>query len=63
MTKLPYKVECQSSYPFYEVIAAFDCESAAVNYARECAADNPTYNYRVRFGHRMRLVTPMLVGA
>lgn len=50
MTKLPYRVECKSSYPFYELIAAFDCENAAVGYAGECALTNLKYSYRVKRG-------------
>lgn len=47
MTKLPYKVECKSSYPFFELIAAFDCEQAAKAYSEECARLNVRYQYRV----------------
>lgn len=47
MKKLPFKVECKSSYPFFELIAAFDCESAARAYAKDCAAANPKYAYKV----------------
>ncbi len=49
--KLPYKVECKSSYPFFETIAAFDCESPALAYAADCAATaknrNLSFEYRV----------------
>ena len=46
-SKLPYKVECKSTYPFYELIAAFDCEHAARAYADECYDANPKYSYHV----------------
>lgn len=44
---LPYVVECKSSYPFFEPIAAFNVESVAQSYAAECAAVNPQFVYRV----------------
>lgn len=44
---LPYKVECKSTYPFFETIAAFDCENPALNYASDCRSTNPTFEYRV----------------
>lgn len=49
MTNLPYRVECKSSYPFYELIAAFNVEAAAIGYTDECATANAdtTYEYRV----------------
>lgn len=52
MTKLPYEVYCKSSYPFYELIAAFDCESAAFAYARDCLRTNGKYVYRVKYGSK-----------
>lgn len=48
---LPYKVECRNARPYYEAIAAFDCESAATAYASECALRNPKLDYRVKRGH------------
>jgi hypothetical protein len=51
MAKLPYKVECKSSYPFYELIAAFDCEQAA--YADDCYNANPKYSYHVVKGKKL----------
>ena len=46
----PYKVECKSSYPFFETIAAFNLESAAQRYAKECAdAVGPLFEYRVTY--------------
>jgi hypothetical protein len=48
MSTLPYKVECKSIYPFFEVIAAFNVESAAESYALECYAINSEYTYRVK---------------
>lgn len=43
----PYKVECKSSYPFFEVIAAFNDFSIAFAYAKDCAKTNPMFKYRV----------------
>jgi hypothetical protein len=48
MNKLKYRVDCKSTYPFWETIAAFDCRPPAEAYARECAEANPQYEYRVR---------------
>jgi hypothetical protein len=45
--KLPYRVECKSTHPFYEVIAAFNCAAAARFYAADCEAANPRFAYRV----------------
>jgi hypothetical protein len=45
--KLPYVVECKSTYPFFEEIAAFDCEHAAEGYTAECQRQTPQYEYRV----------------
>lgn len=53
MLGLPYKVECKSTYAFYELIAAFDCDKAAEAYAVQCAAANPRYDYRVVKGRRI----------
>lgn len=50
---LPYKVECKSSYPFFELIAAFNVEAAAVAYAGECVASNPKFSYTVKHGRRV----------
>ena len=47
---LPYKVECKSTFVFFETIAAFDCEPAAVGYMHDCAASNPQNSYRVTKG-------------
>lgn len=44
---LPYVVECKSTYPFFETIAAFNVECAAHRYAAECSATNPQFEYRV----------------
>ena len=44
---LPFVVECKSMMVFSEVIAAFDCEKAAKDYAFECSATNPGYEYAV----------------
>jgi hypothetical protein len=57
MTRLPYKVECRSSYPFFEIIAAFDCDLAATNYASDCAVGHPSFEYRVIDSHK-RIVWP-----
>lgn len=48
MMKLPYRVECKSSYPFFETIAAFDCRPPAETYAMKCRETNPNFEYRVR---------------
>ena len=56
MTKLPYLVECQSTYPFFETIAGFDIEAAATRYASECAETNPNFHYRVRKGSKTIVV-------
>lgn len=53
---LPYKVECKSSYPFYELIAAFNVEAAATAYAGECALANADTNYAYRVVHGRRTV-------
>lgn len=45
--QLPYSVECKSSRPFFERIAAFDIAHAARAYADECATTNPQFEYRV----------------
>lgn len=45
--KLLYRVECKSTHPFYEVIAAFNCAAAARFYAADCEAANPGFAYRV----------------
>lgn len=45
--QLPYVVECKSSYPFFEAIAAFNVESVALAYAFDCAKTNPFFKYRV----------------
>ena len=47
---LPFKVECKSTYPFFETIAAFNCESPAKWYAAKCSATNPQFEYRVKKG-------------
>jgi hypothetical protein len=54
MRTLPYKVECKSSYPFYELIAAFDCQAAAIGYASQCGAANSDFAYRVMKGRRVQ---------
>lgn len=55
--KLPYAVECKSLYPFFETIAAFDCQVAAYRYAARCAEASPANDYRVMKG-RTVLVNP-----
>lgn len=54
MSKLPYKVECRSSLPFFELIAAFDCEPPALAYAKDCARTNPAFKYKVMKGKEVR---------
>lgn len=46
-SKLPYVLECKSTYPFFETIAAFDCEAAARAYGQKCSEASPEYTYRV----------------
>ena len=53
MSKLPYRVECKSLFPFFELIAAFDHERAAFAYASQCAANNLKFEYQVRKGRRI----------
>lgn len=53
MAKLPYKVECRSSLPFFELIAAFDCEPPAHHYAADCKKTNPAFEYRVVKGSKV----------
>lgn len=43
----PYVVECKSTYPFFETIAAFNVDSVAEAYARDCRETNPQFVYRV----------------
>ena len=47
---LSFVVECKSSYPFFEKIAAFNVDSIAIDYAQDCAKTNPTFKYRVTKG-------------
>jgi hypothetical protein len=44
---LPHIVECKSSYPFFEPIAAFDCLEAARAYKENCEKTNRRFAYRV----------------
>ncbi len=46
--QVPFTVECKSTYPFFEVIAAFNSEVVARRYAADCQEANPKYEYRVR---------------
>lgn len=46
--KLPFVVECKSSYPFFEQIAAFDHIKVAYRYAQDCLQTNPKFEYRLR---------------
>lgn len=50
--ELPYKIECKSTLAFYETIAAFNCERAALAYAGECALTNMNFSYRVKRGRK-----------
>jgi hypothetical protein len=45
--KLPYVVECKSTYPFFETIAAFNVDIAAMSYAYDCKLVHPDFEYRV----------------
>ncbi len=49
---LPFTVECKSTYPFFERIAAFNCEPPARRYTKECAAQ-PQNQYRVLKGKKV----------
>lgn len=51
----PYRVECRpAAQHFFEVIAAFNCESAALAYATECQVTNEPYDYRVTIHKRSK---------
>jgi hypothetical protein len=52
-TKLPYVVECRSTYVFFEPIAAFNVAVVAVAYAKDCNATNPMCQYRVCKGKKI----------
>jgi hypothetical protein len=52
-TKLPYVVECKSTYPFFEPIAAFKVAEVAVAYAKVCKETNPMFRYRVCKGKKI----------
>ncbi len=45
---LPFQVECRSTYPFFELIAAFAHIKVAHRYAQDCKQTNPTFEYRLR---------------
>ena len=54
---LPYAVECDRGNRWFETIAAFDCESAAVRYATSCAEHAlPGFNYRIRVNKTIRVI-------
>jgi len=46
--KLPFQIECKSTYPFFEPIAAFDRIKVAYRYAQDCLQANPRYEYQLR---------------
>lgn len=51
---LPYRVECDvQGKTYFEVIAGFNVESAARNYAIECAKAHPANLYRVKHGSKV----------
>ena len=50
---LPYKIECRSTRPYFELIAAFDIQHAAEAYAEQCAIVNLDFTYRVKLGRRV----------
>lgn len=52
---LPYHVECKSTHPFFELIAAFDCEPPARAYAQACAENSQDNEYRVTKRGRVRV--------
>lgn len=53
MTGLLYKVECRFTH-YFEAIAAFDCQPAAVAYALQCSeAAFKGVAYRVKKGRRV----------
>lgn len=45
---IPFQVECKSTYPFFETIAAFDHIKVAYRYAQDCLQTNPRFEYRLR---------------
>ena len=48
MSKLPYVIECKPvSRPYFDSIAAFDCQQPAVMYMLDCSLANPKSTYRV----------------
>jgi hypothetical protein len=51
--KLTYIVQCKSLYPFFETIAAFDCDRAAFAYASMCADGNSKFDYQVVKGRKV----------
>lgn len=53
MTRLLYKIECKSTLPYFETIAAFDCYEAAACYAKRCAKLNPDYCYVVKNNNKI----------
>lgn len=53
---VPYRVECDvQGKTYYEVIAGFNVESAARNYAIECAKAHPANLYRVTLRRKVLL--------
>jgi len=52
-TVLHAKVECKSTYPFFETIAAFNSVKVAYRYARNCFEYNPDFEYRVKVGKKL----------
>lgn len=47
-TPVPYRVECAvNGASFYEVIAAFNVQRVALQYATDCQLSNPQNCYRV----------------
>jgi hypothetical protein len=46
-SKLPYVVQCKSSLPFFEDMAAFNVKSVAEHYMVSCAKVNPQFQYKL----------------
>lgn len=53
MSRLPYQVQVKSTYPFFETIAAFDCQQAAFGYASDCAGFNLKFDYQLVKGRKV----------
>ena len=60
---LPYRVECDvQGKTYFEVIAGFNVDTAARNYAVECATAHPANLYRVKHGLKVLHDAPYIKG-